>query len=626
MISRQGSKKEKRMCLPILQVVALPMVALIAIVVGTTFLSKTILTKVETSRAVSAKYAMLAQTMKYDVIQVQQWLTDISATRGLDGLDDGFDEAAISKASFLKGLSEFKRLFESNGNSEQLATLQKIQTEFDAYYAVGLVMANDYVQHGPEGGNAHMKDFDEAAEELSANLEHFVAEQKAALDQNLSETQALAANFNRIIQIIGITTLCLWLVFMYGFVRKVILPLKNVAKVLSGSADQLSATSSQVHSSSQSLAEGATEQAASLEETSASLEEMTSMLKKTEEAARQAKTLSNETSAAAASGSADMSEMKTAMGHIQASSADVAQIVKDIDEIAFQTNILALNAAVEAARAGEAGMGFAVVADEVRNLALRSAKSAKETASKIEESISRSEHGVTISNKVAESFALIAERTVEVDRYVSEIASASQEQSQGVNQVNIAISQMNEVTQSNAANSEESASASDDLNTQAQAIKDSVKALQQLVGVEKSRKEPTTHSNPKVQASPRFNTPVYRKVKQGEVQNEERALNCWEFKQCGREKGGAKAAELGVCPAYPDHGRSCASLAGTLCGGKVQGTFASKIGNCSKCKFYNSEHYCHNSNGSSSYRQTSMNLNGNNRNGNTTPGDEFLDF
>ena len=103
MISRQESKREKRMCLPILQVVALPMVALIAIVIGTTLLSKSILSKVDTNREVSAKFAMLAQTMKYDVIQVQQWLTDISATRGLDGLDDGFDEAAASKASFLRG-------------------------------------------------------------------------------------------------------------------------------------------------------------------------------------------------------------------------------------------------------------------------------------------------------------------------------------------------------------------------------------------------------------------------------------------------------------------------------------------------------------------------------------------
>jgi methyl-accepting chemotaxis protein len=555
------------MCLPILQVVALPMVALIAIVIGTTLLSKSILSKVDTSREVSAKFAMLAQTMKYDVIQVQQWLTDISATRGLDGLDDGFDEAAASKASFLRGLSEFRNLFESNGNSEQLAELQKIQTEFDTYYEVGLVMAHDYVQQGPEGGNAHMANFDQAAEELSANLEQFVADQKAALNQNLSETQALAANFNRIIQITGFTTLCLWLVFMYGFVRKVILPLKKVATVLSGSADQLSATSSQVHSSSQSLAEGASEQAASLEETSASLEEMTSMLKKTEEAARQAKTLSNETSTAAASGSADMSEMKTAMGQIQASSADVAQIVKDIDEIAFQTNILALNAAVEAARAGEAGMGFAVVADEVRNLALRSAKSAKETASKIEESISRSERGVTISNKVAESFALIAERTVEVDRYVSEIASASQEQSQGVNQVNIAISQMNEVTQSNAANSEESASASDDLNAQSQAIKDSVKSLQQLVGVEKTIEKSTTPLVRKTRAKQASIPQSFPASKPGHLPEAVHSRNGGEFEHNGR-----KTSEV------------------------------------------------------SSNRQTSMSLNGNNRNGNTTPGDEFLDF
>jgi methyl-accepting chemotaxis protein len=192
---------------------------------------------------------------------------------------------------------------------------------------------------------------------------------------------------------------------------------------------------------------------------------------------QQAKELSGQTRIAADTGTNDMQEMKQAMDAIKVSSDDVAKIIKTIDEIAFQTNILALNAAVEAARAGEAGAGFAVVADEVRNLAQRSAQSAKETATKIEESIAKSIHGVQISEKVAISLNAIAEKTRKVDGIVAEIATASSEQRQGVDQVNLAIGQMDKVTQSNASNAEESAAAAEELNAQSVTLKDAVTEL-----------------------------------------------------------------------------------------------------------------------------------------------------
>ena len=258
--------------------------------------------------------------------------------------------------------------------------------------------------------------------------------------------------------------------------------LRNLSNSLNDGSNQVASAAAQVSASSQSLAEGASEQAASLEETSSSLEEMASMTKRNAENAQKANDLAKQARSAADKGTADMQTMNAAMDAIKVSSDDIAKIIKTIDEIAFQTNILALNAAVEAARAGEAGMGFAVVADEVRNLAQRSAQAAKETAAKIEGAITKTAQGVGISKQVAETLNEIAAKAREVDELVAEVAGASREQTQGITQVNTAVGQMDKVTQSNAANAEESAAAAEELNAQAVIMKESVAELLQLVG------------------------------------------------------------------------------------------------------------------------------------------------
>ncbi len=257
--------------------------------------------------------------------------------------------------------------------------------------------------------------------------------------------------------------------------------LNDITVNLDRGALQTASAARQVSTASQTLASGASEQAASVEETSTSLEQMSSMIRATAENAEKAKELAAEARSVAATGSLTMVDMTQAMGAIESSSAEVAKIVKNIDEIAFQTNILALNAAVEAARAGEAGAGFAVVADEVRSLAQRSAAAAKETANKIEAAIASSRKGSQCTAKVEELLTQIADKVNSTNSLVAEIATAAREQAQGIEQINAAIAQMDKVSQSNSASAEESASAAEELDAQAETLKDLVAKLRLLV-------------------------------------------------------------------------------------------------------------------------------------------------
>jgi methyl-accepting chemotaxis protein len=209
---------------------------------------------------------------------------------------------------------------------------------------------------------------------------------------------------------------------------------------------------------------------------------MSSMIQSTAKNAQDAKSLTSETRLVAETSSRTMVEMVEAMAEIDSSSAEVAKILKNIDEIAFQTNILALNAAVEAARAGEAGAGFAVVADEVRSLAQRSAAAAKETAEKIEAAIASSRQGSQCNTRVGESLTLISEKVKATDVLAGEIAAAAREQAQGIEQINLALLQMEKVSQNNASNAEESASAAIQVDAQGEVLNDLMGRLRQLVG------------------------------------------------------------------------------------------------------------------------------------------------
>lgn len=244
----------------------------------------------------------------------------------------------------------------------------------------------------------------------------------------------------------------------------------NLVKIVAdvrGGTETIASASSQIASGNLDLSSRTEEQASSLEETASSMEELTSTVKQNADNARQANQLAVQASEVAEKGGAVVNDVVDTMHSINESSKRIVDIISVIDGIAFQTNILALNAAVEAARAGDQGRGFAVVASEVRNLAQRSAAAAKEIKSLIDSSVEKVETGSKLVGEAGTTMVDIVASVKRVTDIMGEITAASNEQTVGIEQINQAITQMDEVTQQNAALVEEAAAASQSMQDQA---------------------------------------------------------------------------------------------------------------------------------------------------------------
>jgi len=285
-----------------------------------------------------------------------------------------------------------------------------------------------------------------------------------------------------------------------GFIiaRNITRAIGVVAKDLAVGSEQVAQASTQIAGSSQSLSGAATEQASSLEETVATMEELTSMVRLNSENGKQAAALAVATRDIAVKGETEIKTLIDSIRSISADSKKIEEITTVIDDIAFQTNLLALNAAVEAARAGEQGKGFAVVAEAVRNLAQRSALAAKDIADLIKNSVNKIEVGSDQANQSGIVFAEIVSSVKKVADLNNEIASASEEQSNGIVQIGKAMNQMDQVTQQNAAAAEETAAAAEELSAQSESLKSNVGVLEQVVYGSSGRTSapvPVAHNN-----------------------------------------------------------------------------------------------------------------------------------
>ena len=284
---------------------------------------------------------------------------------------------------------------------------------------------------------------------------------------------------------------------LFASIRSMQQGLLNTVSRVRSSTDIINTGAQEIAAGNLDLSARTETQASSLEETAASMEQLTGTVKQNAENARQASSLAANASEIANKGSAVVGQVVGTMGEINQSSAKIADIISIIEGIAFQTNILALNAAVEAARAGEDGRGFAVVAGEVRSLAQRSSAAAKEIKELIDTSVDRVQSGSALVDEAGRTMTEIIGAVQRVTDIMGEIAAASEEQSSGIDQVARAVTQMDEVTQQNAALVEEAAAAASSLEDQAGKLRSAVAVFQledggaQMSGGSLSRHLPT---------------------------------------------------------------------------------------------------------------------------------------
>lgn len=385
--------------------------------------------------------------------------------------------------------------------ADKLRTLQRgigVTSKLEKYFFEIQELGKSIYSDLESKKKGQLAEINSSAETINLALLGLVNGVEKEMDRAMQEADGVKKNGSLFLVVLTVAAVVIAALLGIFITRSITLPINSIIASLTEGAERVSGSADQVSSSSHSLAGGVSEQAAALEESSASIEEMASMTTQNAENAQLANSIMKESQVVVRQAGSSMQAMSSSMEDIAKASQETSKIVKTIDEIAFQTNLLALNAAVEAARAGEAGAGFAVVADEVRSLAMRAAEAAKETSRLIEGTVKKVTSGKSIVHESNTAFAEVASSSDKIADLIGKIALSSQEQAQGVSHINIALSQMDSVTQQNAASAEESAAASEELNAQAIYVMEQVNVLQMLVKGNREQTAPAKMSGEKV--------------------------------------------------------------------------------------------------------------------------------
>jgi len=438
-------------------------------------------------------YVLVVDDMNTRRVEVQNALTDVSATHN----KDGFKEAEKSSQRFLDGAEKYKQMFQRENDAASLKKIEIIEADFKHFYATGKTMAETYIGQGMDAGNAVMEGFDKDSQAVSGKLAEFRDQQVAEADQITAGALRNAQSTQKMMILGGATSallavvLALWITrgilrqlggdpafvvdvvkqvangdlsvtvetksgdtrSMLAEVKTMVARLAHIINEVNTASEALNNAAGQVSQTAQSLSQSSSEQAASVEETTASIEQMTASITQNTENAKVTDNMATKSSQEAAEGGGAVKETVDAMQQI-------AGKIGIIDDIAYQTNLLALNAAIEAARAGEHGKGFAVVAAEVRKLAERSQIAAQEIGELAGSSVKMAEKAGKLLDEMVPSIKKTSD-------LVQEIAAASQEQQAGVGQINGAMGQLNQATQQNASASEELAATAEEMGGQA---------------------------------------------------------------------------------------------------------------------------------------------------------------
>jgi methyl-accepting chemotaxis protein len=416
-----------------------------------------------------ARLSASLEVSKVSEVIVRQGL-EATVERNFSALTKTFDKFG----DFFTHLKKIRGLTTFEGNLKKIDELEKSTTA----YKSGLEeFANSW------SAQVHLAEHELAptATKLAAIAQDLGKTSLGSIDAHGTSITSIGHSAQRQLWFGLIGAILLLIASAVAITRSISRSLTRLIAAISAGSDQVTSAATQLSSASQSLAGASSQQAAALEETSSSLEEMSAMTRGNADNSKQADSLMGETARVVLEANRFMDDLNISMKEVSTASEETAKIIKTIDEIAFQTNLLALNAAVEAARAGETGAGFAVVADEVRNLAMRAAEAAKNTANLIEGTVSKVKGGSDMVDKTAAAFKQVAASTDKVKNLVGEIAASSNEQAQGVDQINKAVNEMNSITQEVASNAEASAASSEDLNAQAQQMNGYVDELTAIV-------------------------------------------------------------------------------------------------------------------------------------------------